>query len=133
MTYLVVVWGGGAVAAEVAVNWTARVALVGVDFEIALGELESVLVGELVQSEIAAGLELAGVAVAENVRLRVLRKLDLPFHGAAVAMSFESLGHLPIVLLVTICEKLKYVCTRLRPKILLYVRRSLKWQQRAQI
>jgi len=47
----------------------------------------------LVEGVLAAGLELAGIAVTENVALGVRRKFDFPFASAAVAVTFECLGH----------------------------------------
>lgn len=67
-----VIWGACAVGAEEAVDWVATVALIGVYFQVTLGELECLLGGELVQGVFASGLELAGITMAENVALRLL-------------------------------------------------------------
>lgn len=67
-----VVWGRCAVGAEEAVDWVATVALVGVYFQVTLGELEGVLGTDLVQGVFSSGLHLAGITMAENVGLRFL-------------------------------------------------------------
>lgn len=85
------IWRTCAVGAEVAVDWVARVALVGVHLQVALGELEGILGSELVEGKFTAGLELAGLAMAEDVGLGVGRELDLPFNGFAVAVASEGL------------------------------------------
>lgn len=85
--------GARAVFAEKTIDRVTRVSLVGVGLQVALGELEGIFWCELVEGEFAAGLEFAGVAVAEDVRLGVRGELDLPFDGAAVAVAFECIGH----------------------------------------
>lgn len=85
--YLVMVWRASAVGTEVAVNWVAAVSLVGVDLEVALCELEVVLGGKSVQGVFAAGLELASLAMAEDVSGSVLWELNAPLNSAAVAVT----------------------------------------------
>lgn len=72
-TYLVVVWGTCAIGTEEAVDWVTTVSLVCVYFQITLGELEGLFRSDCVQGELSTRLELAGVAMAKNVSLRILR------------------------------------------------------------
>ena len=62
-----------------------RVALVCVDFQVSLGEVEIALGDDLVQGEFAAALEFAGTAMTENVLF--FWDLNGPSSLAAVAMS----------------------------------------------
>lgn len=96
-THLVVVWRARAVGTEVAVDWVPAVSFVGIDFQVTLGELEVVLGSKLVQGKFTTRLKLASITVAEDVTLRILRELDLPFDSAAVAVAFE-VGHIDAVM-----------------------------------
>lgn len=63
-----------------------RVALVGVDLQVALCQVEVLLGDDLVEGEFAASHDFAGSAVAENMSL--LGDLSGPGGGAAVALAF---------------------------------------------
>ena len=78
-----------ALGAVVAVDRVSRVTLVSVVLEgiTALGDLERVLGDDLVEGVGAAGEDLAGVAVTEDVAGGVLVEGGGPFGGAAVAGS----------------------------------------------
>lgn len=73
--------------AEEAVGGVARISFVSVNLQFALGQLEVVLVDDLVQGVVSAALELTGCAVAEDVVLRVFWQLSCPGDSAAVASS----------------------------------------------
>lgn len=93
VAYLMVVRRTRAVGAEVAVDRVARVAFVGVHFQIAFGQGEGLLGSESVEGVFAAGLHFAGEAMAENVALGVGIKVDFVLDGAAVALALVSFGH----------------------------------------
>jgi hypothetical protein len=78
-----------ALRAVVAVNGVSRVTLVGVVLEVVttLGDLQAVLGDDLVEGVGAAGEDLAGVAVTQDVAAGVLVEGGGPFGGAAVAGS----------------------------------------------
>lgn len=92
-TYLVVVWRGRAVGTEIAVDRVTRVALVGVDFQVTFGQGESILGREGVEGIFTAGLEFAGLAVAEDMGLGVGVEVDFPLYGAAMALALVGFGH----------------------------------------
>jgi hypothetical protein len=80
------------------------VTLVAVLGRLAAGsDLESRLGHDLVEGVGAAGEDLAGVAVAQDVALLVRLEGPLPLVVAAVALGLEGGGHCEFVLLIVWC------------------------------
>jgi hypothetical protein len=83
---LVVIRAARAVGAHEAIGVVAGIALVGVDLQFALGQLEVVLGNDLVEREFTTAHQLARAAVAEDVLL--LGDFGGPGDLPAVALSF---------------------------------------------
>jgi hypothetical protein len=91
-------------------NRVSRITLVGVVLEViaSLCDFETVLGDDLVQSVGAAGEDLAGVAVTQDVGCGVLVEGGGPFGGAAVAGSVVG-GHCDVCWLGLVGEGLVVV------------------------
>lgn len=83
---LVVIWAARAVGAHVAVGVVTGIAFVGVDLQVALGQLEVVLGDDLIKRKFTTAHQLACTAVAEDVLL--LGNFGGPSDLPAVALSF---------------------------------------------
>jgi len=86
VNFLVVIRAGGAGGAEVADDFVARITLVCITLELALGDFQVLLGDHLIEGVFAAAQELASSAMAWDMDLG--RDLDRPFDFTAVTGTF---------------------------------------------